>query len=124
MGHPGRLFLNSSWLGYPNAALYCLCALRAGKIREAVYSIFLEVRYWWCHFFRLHSKLIVFKPSPFYHCSSEFTLDLTDLAATLRLHNFSVVECATKWLITTQSADGVTFGATLDRTRLLQRADN
>src|SRR5262249_39561062 len=79
---------------------------------------------WWCHFFGLHSKLIVFKPSPFYRCSSEFALNLTDLAATLRLHNFSVVECGTKWFITTQSADGVTFGATLDRPRVLQRADN
>jgi hypothetical protein len=127
MGYSARLFLSSSWFGYRSAALYCLrslYALRAGKLREAIYGIFLEVRYRWCHLFRLHSKLIVFKPSPFYRCSSEFALSIADLAATLRLHKFSVVECATQWVVTTQSADGATFGVTLDRPQVLQRAEN
>jgi hypothetical protein len=127
VGYSARLSLGSSWFGYRSAALYCLrslYALRAGKLREAIYGIFLEVRYRWCHLFRLHSKFIVFKPSPFYRCSSESPLNLADLAAMLRLHNFSVVECATKWVVTTESADGATFGATLDRPRVLQRANN
>jgi hypothetical protein len=50
-------------------------------------------------------------------------LNVADLAATLRLHNFSVVESATRWCITTESADGIVIGATYDRPHVLQRAD-
>jgi len=122
-----RLFPSSSVFGYADAILYNLrrlYALRAGKFREAMYSIFFELRYRWCCVFRLRSRLIEFKPTPFWRCDSEYPLNLADLAATLRLHNFSVVESATRWFIITESADGVFFGVTDDRPNVLQRADN
>jgi hypothetical protein len=100
-----------------------LFALRSGKFREMLYSVFLELGYWWCYVFRT-SRLIQFKSDPFWRCCSEYPLKLADLAATLRLCNFSVVESATKWFIVTQSADGMIFGATHDRPHALQRADN
>jgi len=117
----------SSVFGYSDAVLYALrsnYALRAGKFREAIYSIFLESRYWWCYVFRIRSRLLEFKPTPFWRCCSEYSLNLADLAATLRLHNFSVVESATRWFIIAESADGTIFGATQDRPHVLQRADN
>jgi hypothetical protein len=122
-----RLFPSSSVFGYYDAVLYGLrrlYALRAGKFREAMYAIFLELRYRWCCVFRLRSALIEFKPTPFWRCCSEYPLNLAELAATLRLHNFSVVESATRWFIITESADGVFFGVTDDRPHVLQCADN
>jgi len=106
------------------SSLFVLYALQAGKSRETMYSIVLESRYWWCYVFRIRSRLVEFKPTPFWRCCSEYPLKLADLAATLRLHNFSVVESATKWFIITESADGMIFGATQDRPNMLQRADN
>jgi hypothetical protein len=103
---------------------FLLHALRAGKFREAIYSIFLELRYWWCYVFRIRSRLVEFKPTPFWRSCSEYPLNLADLAATLRLRNFSVVESATTWFVITESADGMIFGATHDRPHVLQRADN
>ena len=122
-----QLFLSSSVVGYCDAVLYglrSLYALRAGKFREAMYSIFLELRYWWCYVFRIRSRLVEFKPTPFWRCCSEYPLNLADLVATLRLRNFSVVESATRWFIITESADGMIFGVTHDRPHMLQRADN
>jgi hypothetical protein len=106
------------------SSLFVLYALQAGKFREAMYSIFLESHYWWCYVFRIRSRLVEFEPTPFWRCCSEYPLNLADLAATLRLRNFSVVESATKWFIITESADGMIFGATHDRPHVLQRADN
>jgi hypothetical protein len=114
-------------LGYRDAVLYGLWnlyALRAGKFREAGYSICLELRYWWCYIFRIRSRLVEFKPAPFWRCCSEYPLNLTDLASTLRLRDFSVVESAIRWFIITESADGMIFGVTHDRPHVLQRADN
>jgi len=122
-----RSFPSSTVFSYWDAVPYCfrsLYALRAGKFREAIYSIFLELRYWWCCVFRIRSRLIEFKPTPFWRCCSEYPLNLSDLTTTLRLHNFSVVESATRWFIITQSSDGMIFGATDDRPHVLQRADN
>ena len=124
---PKQSFSSRSVLGYCDAVLYCLrslYALRAGKFSEATYSIFLELRYWRCYVFRIRSRLIEFKPTPFWRCSSECPLNLGDLAATLRLRNFSVVESATRWFIIAESADGIFFGATYDRPHVLQRADD
>jgi hypothetical protein len=56
--------------------------------------------------------------------SPEQPLDIGDLAATLLLCNFSVVESPTKWLVITESANGTIFGATRDRSSVLQRSDN
>ena len=89
-----------------------------------MYSIFLELRYWWCYVFRIRSRLVEFKPTPFWRCCSEYPLNLADLAATLRLRNFSVVESATRWFIITESADGMICGVTHDRPHVLQRANN
>ena len=122
-----RLFPSSSVFGYSDAVLYCfrsLYALRAGKFCEAMYSILLELRYWWCYVFQIRSRLVEFKPTPFWRCCSEYPLNLADLAATLRLRNFSVVESATRWFIIAENADGMIFGATHDRPHVLQRADN
>jgi hypothetical protein len=122
-----RLFPSSSVFGYYDVVLYNLrrlYALRAGKFREAIYSIFLELRYRWYCVFRIRSGLIEFNPAPFWRCCSEYPLNLADLVATLRLHNFSMVESATRWFIITESADGVFFGVTDDRPHVLQRADN
>jgi len=115
-----RLFPTNSVFNYCDAVLF---ALRSGKFREMLYSIFLELRYWGSYF-RICSRLLEFKPTPFCRCCSEYPLNLTDLATTLRLHNLSVVESATRWFISTQSADGIVFGATHDRPHVLQRADN
>jgi transposase-like protein len=45
-----------------------ILGLRAGKFWEAVYSTFLEVWYWWCYIFRIRSRLVEFKPTPFWRC--------------------------------------------------------
>jgi hypothetical protein len=115
-----RLFDSDSLFGYCDAILY---AFRSGKLREALYFFSLEVYYWWCNVFRVRSRLIEFKPAPFWHCS-EHHLDLADLAATLRLCNFSVVESPTNWRIISESADGTIFGTAHDRPYVLQRSDN
>jgi hypothetical protein len=120
-------FISRSVFGYYAAVLYCLrslYALRAGKFWEARHSIFLELGYWWCYVFRNRSRLVEFKPTPFWRCSSECPLDFGGLSATLRLGNFSVVESATRWFIIAESADGTIFGASYDRPHVLQRADN
>src|SRR5262249_5673297 len=91
---------------------------------EAMHSIPLELRYWWCYVFRIRASLVEFKPAPFWRWLSAYPLNLADLAATLRSHNFSVIESATKWYITTECADGRILGATHDRPQVLQRADN
>jgi hypothetical protein len=123
--------MNADWLPdetpVRDALLYglrSLYALRAGKFWEAMYSIFLESRYWWCYVFRVRSRLVKFKPTPFWRWCSEYPLNLADLAATLRLRNFSVVESATRWFIITESADEMIFGVTHDRPHVLQRAGN
>ena len=110
-----------------DAYLYCfrrLYALRAGKFSEAMYSIFLELRYWGCYVFRVRSRLIEFKPVGFWRCDSECPLGFTNFAATLRSHKFSVVESATKWAVITESGEGIIFGVTHDRPNVLQRADS
>ncbi len=89
-----------------------------------MYSTFLEVWYWWCYIFRIRSRLVEFKPTPFWRCCSEYPLNVAELATTLRLCNFSVVECPTRWFVITESVDGTIFGATDDRPHVLQRADN
>jgi hypothetical protein len=99
-------------------------ALRAGKFWEATYSIFLELRYWWCYWFQSSSKLVVFKGTVLWRYSSECPLTLPNLAATLRLRSFSVVESPTKWLIISETSEGVIFGATHNLPDVLQRADN
>ena len=104
----GPIFSAKGALGLCDAVLF---ALRSGKSREILYSIFLELRYWACCVFHIRS-LVQLKPTPFWRCCSEYPLNLADLAATLRLHNFSVVESATRWCITTESSDGIIFGAT------------
>jgi len=106
------------------SSLFLLYALQAGKSREAMYSIFLESRYWWFYVFRTRSRLVQFESTPFWRCCSEYPLNLADLAATLRLRNFFVVESATRWFIITESADGMIFGATRDRPHVLLRVDN
>jgi hypothetical protein len=119
--------LVSNVFGWWEAVLYCfrrLYALRAGKFSEAMYSIFLELRYWACYAFRVRSRLIEFKTVPTWHCVSDYPLSFADLAASLRLHNFSVVESATKWLVITESADGTIFGVTSDQPHVLRRADS
>jgi hypothetical protein len=90
----GRFLDNNSFLGYCDAVLY---AFRSDKLLEALYFVALETYYWWCHVFRFRSKLIEFQSMPFWRYSSGSHLDLADLAATLRLCNFSVVESLVKW---------------------------
>ena len=116
-----RLFPSNNLLDCWDVVLF---ALQSGKFLEAMYSIFLELRYRWCHVFRIRSRLIEFKPTPIWRCGSEHSLDLADLEATLRLHNFSVIESATTWFIITERADGTIFGATHDRPHVLQQAAN
>jgi len=114
-----RVFHGNTVLKYYDAALY---AFRSGKLREILYSAALEAYYWWCYVFRIRSRLIQFKRTPFWRCCSDRPLDVADLAATLRLCNFSVAQSPSKWAVITESPNGCVFGATHDRPRVLQRS--
>src|SRR5258708_18921856 len=80
----------------------------------------LEIYYWWCQFFRVSSRLIEFRQTPFLRYRPEECLVFADLAATLRFHNLFAVETPTKWSIITETI----FGTTLDRPHVLQRSEN
>src|SRR4051794_26298518 len=99
-------------------------ALRAGKFRELLYSIFLECRYWWCYTLGIRSRLIHLTPFPGWRYCSERVLDVQELAASLRLCNFSLVESITRWSFIAERADGVVFGTTHDLRHVLRRADS
>lgn len=110
---------------YSHAVLHGLWSLyRSSKFWEAIYSISLELRYWWCYLFRDGSSIAKLKPAPFWRCCSDYALNIADLTTILRLHNFSVVESSTRWFIITESAAGIIFGVTHDRPHVFQRADN
>jgi len=119
---PADRWLQSGSLLYFRDAILFAC--RSGKLQEALYSAGLEVYYWWCSLFRIRSRLIEFKSTHFWECCPEQPLDIADLAATLRLRNFSVVESPIKWKFITESANGTIFGTTHDRSSVLQRGDN
>jgi hypothetical protein len=116
-----RLSSSNSVLSYCNAVLF---VFRTGKLREALYFVVLEVYYWCCRLFRVSSRLIEFKHTPFLRYCPDDRLDFADLAATLRLHNLSAVETPTKWSIITEAGDGAIFGTTLERPHVLLRSDN
>jgi hypothetical protein len=115
-----RLFQSSNVISYFDAVLF---AIRSGKLREMLYSVILEAYYWWCYVFRINSRLIQFKPTPFWRYCSECHVDIVGLATMLHSCNFYVVESPTKWVVLTESADGTIFGATQDRPDVLQRGD-
>jgi len=116
-----RFFDSNSVLSYADAVLY---AFQSGKFREALYFVALEAYYLWCYVFRIRSRLIEFKSTPFWRYSSEHPLDLAELAATLRLCNLSAVESPAKWSVIVETQRGTTFGVTQDQPHVLQRAEN
>jgi hypothetical protein len=116
-----RLSSSKSLLSYCDTVLF---AFQTGKLQEMLYFAVLEMYYWWCQVFRVSSRLIEFRHTPFLRYRPEDCLDFADLAATLRFHNLFAVEAPTKWSIITEARDGTIFGTTLDRPHVLQRSEN
>jgi hypothetical protein len=116
-----RLYSSKSALSYCDTILF---AFQTGKLREMLHFAVLEIYYWWCQVFRVSSRLIEFRQTPFLRYRPEDCLVFADLAATLRFHNLFAVETPTKWSIITDARDGTIFGTTLDRPHVLQRSEN